>query len=73
VAVIREQGWHRFTSRDVLRLERAGLRTTADLTPALAALEEGECIRAIENPPNPQGGRPSRLFTVNPPLLGGLK
>lgn len=73
VAVIREQGWHRFTSRDVLRLERAGLRTTVDLTPALAALEEGECIRAIENPPNPQGGRPSRLFSVNPALLRGLK
>lgn len=73
VAVIREQAWQRFTSRDVLRLERAGLRTAADLTPALAALEEGECIRAIDNPPNPQGGRPSRLFAVNPALLGGPK
>jgi hypothetical protein len=27
VGIIREQGWQRFTSRDVLRLDRAGLGT----------------------------------------------
>jgi hypothetical protein len=70
VAIIREQGWQRFTSRDVLRLDRAGLGTKAELDPALETLTEGECIRAVERPAKPQGGRPSRLFLVNPALVG---
>ena len=71
VAIIRDQAWHRFTSRDILRLEMSGLRSAADLNPALAALEEADCIRAIETPPSPQGGRPTRRFSVNPALHGG--
>ena len=31
----------RFTSREVLRLDRTGLATIAELNPALALLEEG--------------------------------
>lgn len=73
VSIIREQGWKRFTSRDVLRLDRSGLATAAELNPALALLEEGECIRLVEPPANPQGGRPQRLFLVNPALHGGQK
>ena len=38
---------------------------------ALALLEDGECIRPVDPPANPQGGRPQRLFTVNPAILGG--
>jgi len=71
VGIIREQGWQRFTSRDVLRLDRAGLGSKAELDPALALLTDGECIRPIDPPANPQGGRPQRLFTVNPAILGG--
>lgn len=71
VGIIREQGWQRFTSRDVLRLDRSGLATAAELNPALAFLEEGECIRMVAPPSNPQGGRPQRLFLVNPALHGG--
>ena len=71
VGIIREQGWHSFTSRDVLRLDQAGLGTKVKLDPALALLEEGECIRAVNSPVNPQGGRPTRLFAVNPALHGG--
>lgn len=71
VALIREQGWTRFTSREVLRLDRAGLDTKAALDPALALLEEGDCIRSVAVPSNPGGGRRSRLFAVNPALLGG--
>ena len=71
VAVIREKGWQRFTSRDVIRLERAGLGTAPELNPALALLVEGECIRPLDPPANPKGGRPQRLFTVNPAILGG--
>lgn len=68
VATIRKQGWLRFTSREMLRLDRAGLATAADLNPALDLLQEGDCIRLVENPPSPQGGRPQRLYLVNPAL-----
>lgn len=66
VALIREQRWDTFTSRKVLRLERAGLDTARKLNPALTLLVEAEVLRSIENPPGPQGGRPQRLFAVNP-------
>lgn len=71
VGIVREQGWQRFTTRDVLRLDRSGLGTAAELNPALAVLEDGECIRPVDPPANPQGGRPTRLFLVNPALHGG--
>lgn len=71
VGIIREQGWQRFASRDVLRLDRAGLGCKAELDPALALLTDGDCIRPIEPTVNPQGGRPQRLFAVNPAILGG--
>jgi hypothetical protein len=72
VGIIREQGWQRFTSRDVLRLDRAGLGNKAELDPALSLLTEGDCIRPIDPPTNPQGGRPQRLFLVNPAVHGCL-
>lgn len=71
VGIIREQGWERFTSREVMKLDRAGLGTKAELDPALALLTDGDCIRPIEPTVNPQGGRPQRLFAVNPAILGG--
>lgn len=71
VGIIREQRWQSFTTRQVLRLDRAGLGNKAELDPALAALEDGECIRPVDSPPNPQGGRPQRLFAVNPALHRG--
>ena len=72
VGIIREQGWQRFTARDVLRLDRSGLGKASELNPALALLEDGDCIRPVEPPASPQGGRPRRLFLVNPALQGGL-
>jgi hypothetical protein len=71
VGIIREQGWQSFTARDVMRLDRVGLGGKAELDPALAALEDGECIRPVETPPNSQGGRPPRLYAVNPALHRG--
>ena len=56
VALIREQGWACFTSREVLRLDRPGLATAADVNPALAALEEGDCIRELSLASGPKGG-----------------
>ncbi|MDP3264026.1 MAG: DUF3987 domain-containing protein [Tabrizicola sp.] len=71
VGIIREQGWQSFNSRDVLRLDRSGLGTAAELNPALAMLEDGECVRMVDPPANPKGGRPQRLFLVNPAIRRG--
>lgn len=57
--------------RAVLRLDRTGLGSKAELDPALSALEDGECIRPVDAPQNPQGGRPQRLYAVNPALHRG--
>jgi hypothetical protein len=69
--LIREQGWRRFSTRDVLRLDRSGLGTAAALNPALEVLEDGDVIRLVEAPRPPQGGRPRRTYDVNPQLHGG--
>ncbi|WP_439546960.1 YfjI family protein [Sandarakinorhabdus sp.] len=69
VATIRKMGWESFTTRQAMKLERAGLATAAELDPALSLLEDADCIRSVEQPAKPQGGRPSRLFIVNPALL----
>ena len=71
VALIREQGWQRFTSREVQRLDRSGLGSKAEIDPALALLIDGDIIRPVDPPATPQGGSPKRLFTVNPAILGG--
>ncbi|MCU9846718.1 YfjI family protein [Defluviimonas sp. WL0024] len=68
VEIIREAEWQQFTSRDVLRLDRQGLGAAAELNPALTMLEDGDCIRPVEPPPAPRGGRPQRLFLVNPAI-----
>jgi hypothetical protein len=72
VGIIREQGWQRFTSREVQRLDRPGLSNKAEIDPALAMLEDGDCIRPVSPSAGPQGGRPQRLFLVNPEIHGGL-
>lgn len=68
--IIRKQGWHRFSSREVMKLDRSGLGTKAELDPVLVLLEDGDCIRSVEPTVKPQGGRPKRLFIVNPALHG---
>jgi hypothetical protein len=69
--LIREQGWRTFSTRDVLRLDRAGLGTAAELNPAIEVLEDGDVIRPVAAPRPPQGGRPPRVYDVNPALHGG--
>lgn len=68
VGIIREQGWKSFTSREVQRLDRSGLGTSAEINPALAMLEEGDGIREVPAAAKRQGGRPQRLYAVNPAL-----
>jgi hypothetical protein len=69
--LIREQGWRTFSTRDVLRLERAGLATAEELNPALGTLEDAGIIRPVAAPPRPQGGRPQRRYEAHPALHGG--
>jgi len=69
LTVIRRQGWERFTSREVLRLDRKGLTTAAELDRALGVLVEADVVRAVEGAPSPKGGRPVKLFAVNPAVL----
>ena len=42
----------------------------ADLDPALTLLEDAHIIRNIPEPAKAKGGRPARLFGVNPALWG---
>jgi len=71
LGIVREHRWQRFSSRDVLRLDRAGLRTVDELNPALTRLEEADCICSIEYHGGPKGGRPPRVYEVNPAILKG--
>ena len=68
VSIIQHSQLERFTSREILQRESAGLRTKAELDPALLALEDAGLIRRVDVPPGPKGGAPSRLFVVNPKI-----
>lgn len=71
VGLIREMGLERFTAREVRRMERAGLAGMAEINSALALLEEADLIRAVTEAAGPSGGRPQRLFIVNPAFHRG--
>ena len=58
-----------FSSRQVLRGEYAGLHPAEKLDPGLRRLEEVDCIRSVEIPAGPNGGRPVKRYLVNPALL----
>jgi len=66
VKLIQEKGWRQFATREVLRSGQSGLTNSDDLNPALSALEEADIIRSVSTSSGVQGGRPQRLFTVNP-------
>lgn len=71
VEILRDHAWQRFTSRDILRLDRIGLGTAAEVNPALRTLEENHLLRSVEPQRGPHGGRPSRAFLVNPAIFEG--
>lgn len=70
VSIITESRLERFTSREILKMEREGLRTKADLDPALATLEEADLVRRVDVPPGALGGAPKRLYIANPAIWG---
>ncbi|MGM0583465.1 MAG: DUF3987 domain-containing protein [Pseudomonadota bacterium] len=68
--LIVEQRWDAFTMRDVTRRERQGLRRNADVEPALDVLTQGGWLRSQQPASGPKGGRPQRVFHVNPAVRG---
>ncbi|KQV39175.1 MULTISPECIES: DUF3987 domain-containing protein [unclassified Rhizobium] len=70
VGLIREKGWSQFTSRDVLRAERSGLATSEEVDPASKLLIDADVIRLVDQRSGAKGGRPQKLFTVNPAIHG---
>lgn len=54
-----------FTARDVVRKGWRGIKNTADAEAALAILEDRGWIVGMELP-DPQGGRPTTKFYINP-------
>lgn len=69
IRILQGENWKRFASRDVLRLNKAGLGRACELNPALSLLEEAEVIRAVEGPVVSGKGRPSKTYLVNPAIL----
>ena len=69
VQAIREQKLSSFTTSQIMRLDRSGLNTKAKLDPAINQLLEGNVIRALTEPVGPKGGRPKRVYTVNPAVF----
>lgn len=69
LTMIQDHAWAHFSSREVLRLDRKGLDKAADLNLALTVLTEADVIRPVEGEPGPGGGRPAKLFSVNPAVL----
>jgi len=55
-----------FTAREVARKEWEGLNTVADAQHALNILEAARWVQEVDVRSGPQGGRPSRVYWVNP-------
>lgn len=70
VSLIKEKQWRQFTARDVMRAGRIGLATSEQIDPGLKELEEADILRAISVPTGPRGGRPKRVYAVNPQTHG---
>lgn len=68
-ALIREEGWTAFSTRDVRRKERSQLRDMEAINPAIRLLESADLIRAIDLPRSSKGGAPKRLYSVNPVMM----
>lgn len=68
ISVLRETGWRQFSTREIRRMERGGLSTMQEINLGIQALEEADLIRAAPTQASTKGGRPKRLYDVNPAL-----
>lgn len=68
--LLRKKGWNQFSSREVRRIQPAGLATQVQIDMGIAALEQADIIRSAEAMSSPKGGRPHRMYSVNPLIHG---
>ena len=69
LALLRKEKLRGFSTREILRLNRADLGSSERLEPALSALEEGEVIRPAPEAKPRAKGRPERRYLVNPAIF----
>jgi len=64
--LLRKKGWSQFSSREVRRIQPTGLATQVQIDMGIAALEQADVSRSAETMSSPKGGRPQRMYSVNP-------
>lgn len=64
--LIMDNDWKAFTSRDVQRAARAGIREKSEIEGALDVLVQAAWVRAEAPATTPKGGRPRVTYRVNP-------
>lgn len=69
--LIRTEGLHQFTVKQIADRQRAGLRDRKALASAISVLAEGDVVRVERKEPGPRGGKPSSVVLVNPAILRG--
>ena len=67
ITLIVSKGMREFTSRDVQREKQAGLRSKAEIDPALMVLVQAGWLRSQAEK---TGGRPRHVYHVNPTVHG---
>ncbi len=71
LAWLRREGKQTFTFRDCHYTHKARFKRTDEMQPALEVLTERHYIRPLPQANKPQGGRPSKVYEVNPAILTG--
>ena len=68
--IIHREGWTSFSSRDVQRRGRSGLRDKKEIDPAIDLLVQAAWITTEHSDPGPKGGRRKITYHVNPLIRG---
>lgn len=68
--LIHDERLETFTTRDIVRRERRGLRRIAEVEAALHSLTQGGWVEADRHGSGPKGGRPRVVYAVNPRVWG---
>jgi len=66
--LIQSEGLTTIGNREIQRRELSGLQTAKDISNAMAVLVDAVWIAPVDVPSGPTGGRPRKMFTVNPKL-----
>lgn len=66
LSFLRDNGISQFSSREIRRMQKSGLNTQSLVDMGIAALEAADVIRPVNSRYSRTGGRPQRLYDVNP-------